>query len=92
MPVVDEACPIHITNFHSAQYRSLFRPINSNKPNSSSSSLPIEQQVRLESEGGNDQQRTIFKFSPDFKSMSHPTNPLAGSDAYAINNKCISGN
>ncbi|CAO3631826.1 unnamed protein product [Cunninghamella blakesleeana] len=89
VPLVDGPCPIHLTNFHSTHYGSLFRPIHSDS-STSSSSIPIEQQVRLESEGGNDQQRTIFKFSPDFRSLSQPMNVLSGSDAYAINNKCIS--
>ncbi|KAI9300325.1 survival protein sure-like phosphatase/nucleotidase [Cunninghamella echinulata] len=89
VPLVDESCPIHITQFHTTHYGSLFRPTKSTD-NNSNSQLPVEQQVRLESEGGNDVERTTFKFAPDFKSLSRPVDTLTGSDAYAIDNKCIS--
>lgn len=84
VPVVaDVDCPVHITRFHQANYGSLFKPLDQASPKDGS----IEAQVRLDAETTG----ALFRFAPDIKAMSSPNDALPGSDAWAIQQKYISG-
>ncbi|KAI8097706.1 survival protein sure-like phosphatase/nucleotidase [Halteromyces radiatus] len=87
VPLVEDRCPIHMTKFHQGSYGSLFKPLKNNN-NDNRSSYTIEEQVRLESESGGG--RTIFKFSPDFKALVNAKEPVPGTDAWSVAQRCIS--
>lgn len=95
VPLVNELRPVRLTHFHTTSYGSLFRPlkdkmISDSATTSDVSGEMVEQSVRSEAEG-HEPGKTIFHFAPDIKSMSHPADPESNTDAWALQNRYVSG-
>ncbi|OZJ03578.1 hypothetical protein BZG36_03046 [Bifiguratus adelaidae] len=96
VPLVTEACPVHMTTVHRNSYGSLFKPIGhpqqpsdraaENAP--SNFAQPTDQSTNRPSSSTEPIQR--FVFAPDFKSLVASTAP-PGTDAWAVANRYISG-
>ncbi|KAL0090424.1 survival protein sure-like phosphatase/nucleotidase [Phycomyces blakesleeanus] len=88
VPLVEEECPVHLTTFAQASYGSLFKPIGLPAANVVEGSENVEQQVRMEGEG--ESGRQVFRFLPDYKTLSISKTLEPGTDAWALENRFIS--
>ncbi|KAI7864782.1 survival protein sure-like phosphatase/nucleotidase [Spinellus fusiger] len=87
VPLVDYACPVHLTRLDKTTCGSLFRPVSD--PHSSSEKESSHKLLGIFSRQTPPPTPTMFKFAPAYATLPN-TSPESGTDTWAIDHHYIS--